>query len=213
MFCAQVNFESSGNGDGGPGSSSVSKTVYSSVYADFCVGQPIQQFLYAALISKNLLASAGQAMDPEATSSSATPGTTTIIGFRGSTAEGLRAGSSSRGRDKRLIMATEAARAAALVLQPPQDSPETKKVEKRKLVALANLAESKASTAKMEELALLEDLIAKKKSAIEVQEVDSPSEGVNIRMLQNMQKRAAALEATLYAQAESGEEEPNFDAE
>ena len=92
---SQVKFEASGNGDGGPVSRSESRTVYSSVYEDFCGGQPIQLFFYSALCSKNLLASAGQTMDDEATSISDTPGTTAAIGFRCRTAESLRGGSGS----------------------------------------------------------------------------------------------------------------------
>jgi len=198
-----VNFEASGNGDGGPVSKSVSRTVYSSVYQDFCGGQPIQVFFHAALCSKNLLASAGQTMDDEATSSSDTPGTTAAIGFRGQTAESLRAGSGSgsRSRNNRAAIATQAAVAAASALRPPEDSPETKKAEKRKLNALAQYAESKANTAKTAELTALESRIETKALELDVQSELSPSKAAKTRMLKNMQKRALTLEGELYGTA------------
>ena len=209
---AQVNFEASGNGDGGPVSSSESKTVYSSMFHDFCAGQPTQELFYSALISKNLLASAGQAMDNEATSSSDTPGTTINIGFRGITAEGLRAGSGSGLRNNRVLIATQAAVAAASALRPPEDSPETKKTEKRKLNAMAQYAESRANTAKTGELAVLEGRIETKTRALEAQSDEPPSKAAKTRLLANMKKKAASLEAELYGEG-GGEEELDFDEE
>ena len=200
---AQVNFEASGNGDGGPVSRSVSRTVYSSVYQDFCGGQPTQVFFHSTLCSNNLLASAGQTMDDEAISSSDTPGTTVAIGFRGKTAESLRAGpgSGSGSRNNRAAIATQAAIAAASALRPPEDSPETKKVEKRKLNALAQYAESKANTAKTAEQMALESRIETKTLELDVQSDASPSKAAKMRMLRNMQKRADKLEGEHYGAA------------
>jgi len=77
-------------GDGVPIPREVSQKVYSSKFEDYCDEAPVQLYFYTALIMKDLLASAGQAMDAEACSSSATPGTTAGATGQKSTFDGLR---------------------------------------------------------------------------------------------------------------------------
>ena len=143
---SQINFCQSGNGNGGPIVEG-SQTVYSAIYKDFCGGQPIQEFFYAALITYNLLCSAGQFMPENMASSSATPGT--AVGVR-PTGQMLRGGGSAPSSSVSKMVAT--AKAVAAELASPPASPETKRNEKRKLVAMTELVESKAKVAKTAEL-------------------------------------------------------------
>ena len=127
---SQINFSQSGNGNGGPIVEG-SQTVYSAIYKDFCGGQPIQEFFYAALITYNLLCSAGQFMPENMASSSATPGT--AVGVR-PTGQMLRGGGSAPSSSVSKMVAT--AKAVAAELASPPASPETKRNEKRKLKAM-----------------------------------------------------------------------------
>jgi hypothetical protein len=187
------------------------------VYADFCNGQPIQLFFYTALIYKDLLASAGQVMPLEASSSSSTPGSTVNIGFRGATKTALLLRRSSSSGPSKITIATEAAKAAAAVLLP-KESPGTKQLEKRKLEAEADFvesqakkakmeadfAESQAKKAKMDELVMLEARIQLKKAHLEATNDDTPSKSAARRMVSVMLKRAADLESQIFGYLEPG---------
>ena len=79
----QSSFRQSGMGDCGTllrdmadGGREHSVTVHSSQYKDFCVGQPVQEFFFDALVGKVLLTSAASDMPAEACSSSSTFGST-----------------------------------------------------------------------------------------------------------------------------------------
>ena len=80
-------------------------------------------------------------------SSSATPGT--AVGVR-PTGQMLRGGGSAPSSSVSKMVAT--AKAVAAELASPPASPETKRNEKRKLVAMTELVESKAKVAKTAEL-------------------------------------------------------------
>jgi hypothetical protein len=164
--------------------------VYSAVYKDFCGGQPIQEFFYAALITFDLLTSAGQFLPDTASSSSSAPGSTTKVVTR----DMLRGGgvpSSAAGK------ASAVAKAVAAALASPPVSPETKLTEKRKLKAMSELAESKAKTAKMAELESKEKLLERREAEFEKMD-DTPSKDVMRRRLVSMKEGIRKLEAQVW---------------
>ena len=65
---------------------------------------------------------------------------------------------------------------------------------------MAQYAESRANTAKTGELAVLEGRIETKTRALEAQSDESPSKAAKTRLLANMKKKAASLEAELYGE-------------
>jgi len=183
-------------GDGVPIPREVSQKVYSSKYEDYCVDDPLQLYFYTALIMKGLLASAGQAMDAEACSSSETPGTTAGTTARKSTYDGLR---------KRPTSASSVAADAASMLTEtlrgitqnfaPTSSPGTRK---RKGKAVADNEEWKAIATKMEVHEKLEIRIRAKELALREQDDGSPSKARQERLLANMKKTAFDLEEQLF---------------
>jgi hypothetical protein len=189
---SQINFCQSGNGHGGPIVEG-SQTVYSAIYKDFCGGQPIQEFFYAALITYNLLCSAGQFMPENMASSSATPGTAVRVQPTGQL---LRCGGGPAPSSSVSKMVATAKAVAAELASPPA-SPETKRNEKRKLKAMTELVESKAKVAKTAELEGKEKLYTRRLAEYN-EKADTPSKVVLGQRLASMKASITKLDAELW---------------
>ena len=189
-------------GDGVPIPREVSQKVYSSKFEDYCDEAPVQLYFYTALIMKDLLAFAGQAMDAEACSSSATPGTTAGATGQKSTFDGLRKrppSASSIAADATSKL-TETLRGLTQSMVPTS-SPGTRK---RKGKAAADNEEWKAKATKMDVHEKLEMKIRAKELSIREQDDDSPSKARQKSLLANMKRTALELEEDLYGTSTPG---------
>lgn len=161
-----AKFMLSGNGDGFAIALEQSLNVHSSKFSNYCRGQPIIEFFYFALITYALLAAAAQYMPPAAASSSSTPGSTLeMLGG------GARISSAARMKQQAALTAE----AVAKVI--PVSSPDTKVLEKRVLENTAELTETRAKIAKVDELAAL-------KKNLEAKELEVAAKGNSATFLE-----------------------------